>query len=491
MALAVNEPSPQFRDQAADWAMLGALMEGTRKMRAGGPTYLPKWPNEDPVSYAARLASATLFPAYRRTVSVMSGKPFSKALTLSDQTPESIRTWAENIDLQGVNLHAFAAEMFAECFYGLAGILVDYPDTTVRDAEGQPLPNQPVRTVAQIEAAGIRPYWVRVRHDQILGYRTAMGGGAMQLTQLRLMEAVEEPDGEFGTALIDQVRVLSPGAWATYRKVGDRWQPYRTGTTSLSQIPFVPLYGRRTGFMAGQAPLLDLAFLNVKHWQSQSDQDTIEHVARVPVLTVTGVDDEKWELSLGASCAVKLPSGATMAYVEHTGDAIEVGAKGLLRLEEQMIQTGAELLVKKPGDRSATESANDAEANKCDLQRMVETFEDSLDQALLFTAQYASLPGSGSVSLFKDFGASTLSDASAQLVLSLQQGGLITKVTAIKEMQRRGMLDADIEPEAELEGVDAEGPALGEIGGELPPAPQPKKLRIARDANGDLTAQEE
>ena len=41
----------------------------------------------------------------------------------------------------------------------------------------------------------------------------------------------------------------------------------------------------------------------------------------------------------------------------------------------------------------------------------------------------------GHVSLFKDFGAATLSDASAQLILSMQQGGLLSKATALKEQQ--------------------------------------------------------
>ena len=493
MALAVNQNSAEITELAKVWPMLEALQQGTDAMRAGREKYLPKWPNEEPASYSARVGTATLFPAYRRTVSVMSGKPFAKPLVLSKGTPASIVKWAENIDLQGVNLHAFAAEMFAESFYGLAGILVDYPDTTVRDEAGNPMPEQPVRTVAQVEADGIRPYWVRVKHNQILGARAKMVAGAMQLTQLRLLEAVEEDDGDFGTKSVQQVRVLEPGSWRIYRKGQgrDKWDIYKQGTTTLRHIPFVPLYGRRSAFMVGHPPLIDLAYLNVKHWQSQSDQDTIEHVARVPILVLTGADDDT-SLTVGAQCAVKIPQGATLGFCEHTGAAIEAGTKALAALEDQMIQTGAELLVKKPGDRSATEANNDAEGNKSDLQRMVETYEDALDMALQFTADFAKLGSGGNVSLFKDFGAANLSEASSQLVLSIQQGGLITKGTAIKELQRRGELDADLDPEAELEAVEQEGPPLGTVTDVPPPAPAPKKrTRLTRDENGDLVATEE
>ena len=126
-----------------------------------------------------------------------------------------------------------------------------------------------------------------------------------------------------------------------------------------------------------------------------------------------------------------------------------------------MVQTGAELLVQKPGQRTATEAAGDDEGNKCDLQRMAEGFEDSLDQALAFMAQFARLPTGGNVSLFKDYGAATLSDASATLVQTLQQGGLISKATALHEMQRRGVISADIDVEDELAEGRGGWPASG------------------------------
>ncbi|MCM2311392.1 MAG: hypothetical protein NDI84_08315, partial [Steroidobacteraceae bacterium] len=169
MPLAVNQPSDDIRTLSQEWDVLEPLMAGTRVMRAAGTLLLPKWPNEEQDAYSARLAVATLFPAYQRTVGVMSGKPFAKALTLSDDTPASIRAWAEDIDLQGVNLHAFASQMFAESFYGLAGILVDYPRMET-PPEG--------RTVAQVEATGARPYFVRVMHRQIIGWQAAVERGA-------------------------------------------------------------------------------------------------------------------------------------------------------------------------------------------------------------------------------------------------------------------------------------------------------------------------
>lgn len=502
MASAVDQRSPAVAEMAVEWPMLEALMAGTRAMRAGGQAFLPKWPAEDDDGYKARKKVATLFPAFRRTVSVMAGKPFSKALTLSEEVPVEIRGvvgkpamgdnpavksvsgWADDIDREGVNLHTFAAEMLAEALaYGLCGILVEAP---------KPLPiNGRPPTRKEEQDAGIRPYFVRVKHNQILGWRVETVGNVTRLTQLRIAESATVADGAYGEKTVERVRVLSPGAWEVWEKTGsvgtlaqDEWRMIDSGATSLPVIPFVPLYGRRTGFMRGVSPLIDLAYLNVKHWQSQSDQDTILHVARVPILMVSGADQDA-ALVVGSASFTKLPQGADMKFVEHTGAAIGAGAESLVALEEQMIQAGAELLVKKAGDRSATEAANDAEANKSDLQRIVEGFEDGLDQALQLMADFAKLGSGGSVSLFKDFGAANLSDASGQLILAMRKDGVISTPTAINELKRRGELAAEVDPEAEELAVAMETQGLEP---EEPMDPASGDLLDTKDNPADLSA---
>lgn len=459
MTATVDALSPSIGAMGKAWGVTEPLMGGTEAMRAA-KTLLPKWPKEEDAAYKSRLETATLFPAFRRTVSVMVGKPFSKALTLGDDVPAQIREWAEDIDREGVNLHVFCAEMMGESLaHGLCGVLVEAPK---QEGAG----SGRVQTRAEQQQAGMRPYFVRVMHRQILGYRIASANGARALAQLRIAEDATVADGLYGEKTVKRVRVLTPGAFEVWEKTervtaagGDEWRRIDAGLTGLPYIPFVPFYGWRTGYMTARPPLLDLAYLNVKHWQSQSDQDTILHVARVPILAISGADS-KTSLTIGGSSAVMLPVGGTMEWVEHTGAAIKAGQESLDALEEQMIQAGAELLVKKPGDRSATESANDAEGNKSDLQRITEGFEDSLDLALQMMADYANLGSGGHASLFKDFGATSLSQASGQLVLAMKDSGLISGKTALAEMKRRGELAADVEFEDEQDKITEEMPDL-------------------------------
>ncbi|MCV5359812.1 DUF4055 domain-containing protein, partial [Escherichia coli] len=85
--------------------------------------------------------------------------------------------------------------------------------------------------------------------------------------------------------------------------------------------------------------------LNIKHWQSQSEQDNILHVARVPLLVAYGLDRNE-ELTVGASTATIFEDRTKngLEYVEHSGAAIESGETSLEKLENQMRHAGAKLL---------------------------------------------------------------------------------------------------------------------------------------------------
>lgn len=451
----VNDKSAAVSRMSVDWAVIEALLGGTPAMRAAGKTYLPQQPREEQEGYNYRLSVATLFPAYDRTVTVMAGKPFSKQITVGDDVPPRIKELLPNIDNQGKSLHVFASKAFNELVsYGFGGILVDYTKT-----EGA------ARTQADEKAMGARAWWSLYKHDAILGMDWIETQSGWVLDMVRLLETKQVQDGEFGKKDVQQVRVLKRGSYEIHRPTadGDAWAmvPEESGKTTLDFIPFVPLIANAKSLEEGRAPLRDLAYLNVKHWQQQSDLDDSLRYAIKPIITVEGLTDTSKKIVLEAGGIMKLPQGAKLEVKQGQAEAIAVGRKELEALEQQMIQTGAELLVATPGQRTATEASNDAEANKSSLQRLAEEFEDSLDLALQYTAEWLGLPEGGSVTLFSDYASNSLSDASAQLVKELAALGYITKERAIKELQRRAVLASDFDAEDEVALAGEQAPALG------------------------------
>jgi hypothetical protein len=470
----VATPIQAVDSDADEVALIAALMGGTAAMRKAGEAYLPKWPRETSEDYAARLAVAVLFPAFKRTVETLASKPFSKPLTIGNDVPPQITGWLDDIDQEGRNLHTFAHDLCARVMSdGLAGILIDYPAL-------KNLPNGPPQNLAQEIAAGLRPYWVMIRKDQILGWRAERMGGKWSLNQLRIKELVQAPMGDYGEEAVEQIRVLSPGKWQTWRRNATnktQWEMHANGDTSLKFVPFVPVYGKRVGYMLGESPLKELAYLNLSHFQSSSDQQTILHVARVPILAVSGADDgvsldgkpEKWEFTVGTSGAVRLPLNGKIEFVEHSGAAIAAGVADIDAIEERMRQVGAELLVLAPGKTTATEVATQNSVGMCALQSIVLGMQDALNQSLSVTAQLAKIGNTGgTVTLFSDFAAASLQESSAAMLLNAVQGGQLSRETFLDELRRRGILGENVNSKDELDRIEAEGPKLGEMNGNEP-----------------------
>jgi len=420
--------------------MCAALMGGTKAMRAMGKSLLPQWPNEDDGAYKIRLSSATLHPVFRRTVLVNSARPFSKPPTYQCALSDD---WLENIDLQNTTITMFANSLLVECLaYGMCGLLVEYPK-----AEG-------VRTKADEKAAGVRPYFVKYSQQNILGWKIGEG---MRLTQLRLLETVEEDDGDFATQTVEQVRVLEVGAWRIFRKnEAEDWVEYDSGTTTLPVIPFVFFYGQRIAFGNGRSPLIDLAFQNIEHYQSSSDQQTILHVSRVPILVAIGFGDS--EITIGASTAVTTDNpDASLEYVEHTGAAIAAGRQSTLDLEDRMRSTGAELISQIQSQTTATQVNAEGEASKSTLQQIVEGFEESLELALSMAGQWVGSTADVEVGLFKSY--ETALDGDSAVLGSACQTGVISKQTHFTELQRRDVISPELQWEEEQKRIGLEKPS--------------------------------
>jgi hypothetical protein len=456
-----DDPSKTLKavdDMRENWDVVDALMGGTRAMRKAGVKLLPKFPKEEDDTYSRRLASSTLLPAYSETVQNNTGRVFAEPITLGDDVPAATVAYAENLDLQGNNLQVWGQTFFAcGLSHGLCHALVEYPKTV--DEQGNPR----IRTKADEKAEGVRPYAVMIYPGQVLGWRSSASNGKHILTQFRYMESVEEDDGAFAVKAILQIRVLEPGMWSTYREVEtqDRrkeWQLYEQGTNSLTEIPLTTFYTKRTGFMTAVPPLMELGHLNVKHWQSQSDQDNILHVARVPMLAVIGVDEDT-KITVGTSTATRLPHQGDMKWVEHTGKAITAGRDSLKDLVDDMRMSGAKLIQKEnTGVKTATQAEDEAAEELSPLQTMAGQFEDALDQVLQYFALWTSEAEGGHVKVNGNFDVDFAPEITIPMLVNMATNGQISDETLFGEVQRRGMLKDDLTWEKELAKLKAQPP---------------------------------
>lgn len=458
----ISTPNLDYGNMVQAWDINDALMGGTLYMRQLGEAYMPRWPKEDKEDYKKRLAVATLLPAYEETINQNVGRVFAEPVQLGEKVPDLLREYSNDVDLEGTRLDVWAQSFFGLAMqYGLSHALVDYPRVD----------REQVKTKADERATGGRPYVTMLNPRQVIGWKSKMVNGKVVLTALRIKEVVIEDGDDFGQKKVEQIRYLTPGKVEIYRKsTGSdgqaNWSLHDEWATSRQDITLVTLYTKRTGFMCGSPPLLNMALLNIKHWQSQSEQDNILHVARVPLLTVFGLEEGE-ELVIGSSSATKFTDRQKqgLEYVEHTGSSISAGKESLADLVEQMRQAGAKLL---RTDNTSTKSVDQTSEEKMQeqspLYTMATSLEDALDNILQIMAEYIGESEGGSVDVRTelDVESKEFNPPAALAIQSLRQGGDIRRVDAIKSLQKLNIIDADADPDVVLSELLAESASLNE-----------------------------
>ncbi|MCW9731921.1 DUF4055 domain-containing protein [Avibacterium sp. 20-15] len=444
--MSVSDISTPFVKLHSQVKIIDDLLGGTAAMRNAGTAYLHQMSLESKERYQKRLERSTLYPALSETLSQMTGRVFFKPIDVQDVNQVITDRFLPDVDMLGNNLDVFAARWFyASLAYGVSYVLVDY--TKIND----------VRTLADEIKVGARPYLVHIKPQSVLGFKTAMHNGRQVLTQFRYTENVVVDKDEFTTETMEQINVYEIGRVRKYQKRGEDFElvddvELKIAGKRLDFIPIVAFATKNSGeFMLGEPPLMELAYLNIKHWQSQSDQDNILNTARVPLLARFGVNQDPTSpntMQIGGSL-IDLPENGDLRYIEHSGNAIGAGQESLKMLESQIQMAGASLLVK--SEIAMTDSQTKEEHDKLisKLRLYANRFEDVLDLTLEYVGKWLGVEKAGSVEITGNIDSDIDANSSIESIIKLQAAGIISAQTAFSEAKRRGLISDNVEWEDE------------------------------------------
>ena len=451
----VAQTGIEYDRMAGHWPLLHDLIGGTSAMRSAAEQWLPKEPRESRGAYVNRLSRSFLYNAYSDTVEKLVSKPFSKPVTLQSELPEPLDKIQEDVDMSGRDLTQLGREVFRSLIvYGVAHVLVDFPKT------------EDVTTLADERARQIRPTFIHISPTNLIGWRTEkQANGRERLAQIRILEKRIETTGQFTEEEVLYVRVINTDSFQLWRKSDndneDDFILVEEGTHSFGDVPLVSCYAQRTGYLTGHPPLLDLAQLNLAHWQSLSDQRNCLRFARVGLLFASGFSDEELEngISIGPNQLIAATNpDSKLSYVEHQGSAIKAGQDDLDALEKRMETLGLQPLVQKTGSQTATGKAIDESRVHTAIQAGIRSVENCFREAYMLAGSWMrmDIPEDFSVDITNDFGVSLRAADDVRALLDLRKTGDISRETFLRELKRRGLLSEGLDIEDEIEAAEME-----------------------------------
>lgn len=445
------------------------VLAGTLHLRRKKERYLPSFPKEPKDIYDARRAASVLFNATKRTLEAFAGMVFrdGHGLTLQEIHPQ-IEPHLDNVDLTGRDLDAFANAHFEDAQAdGHACIFVDMQPPV----EGAQSP---------LDEAGNRPYWIALRKQDIRAFETVNIGGVTALAGLRYHEVVIRKDGEWGETEVDRIREyrladvaeedMEPEVRVVWRvweldpdkefpgEEGD-WALVDDGAMTRSSIPLAVTYTSRTGYLESAPPFLDLALENIKHYQTDSDNQNLARTAKVQTLVITGESEESVKsVAVGPGNAIVLEnSEASADWIGADGSSFAVFLEDLDRIERRMAKMGLSMLAT---DQRANMSEGSKRIDKAEsdsqLAGMAKGLERGLNDALRMHAEWVGVEEPGSIGVSTDFETEPLDSATFRELRELWGERGISWETLIKSMGRGELLPAGFDLEEERQRIAEE-----------------------------------
>lgn len=431
--------SPSFEDKIyksriENWAKMDAFKEGLDAVKP----YLMKWERESNEGFKARQKSATLFNVVNKTVQTSNGLIFRKEISYTDLNPV-FEQRIEDIDNRDANLNEFAKDVSQSALWkGLSYILVDMPYTEV-------IPE----TRQQQNDLGLIPYFTKIEADQVINRRI----DGDQLTQMTIKEVVTEYTGEFGEDEITQYRVLYIGGGKIYR--GDT--VFREWTTGLDYIPIVPVYSNKKGYFDGASKFIEIANLNLKHFNLQSQLDKTLFIASNPIAKIWGnIADDAKEMTVGVDKALTWSSkdDGDFQWEEFKGTTVDKLQDELERTEQRMATLGLSMLVKQQKDITATEKIIDSAGENSDLSSIADSVEWALNTAYAYFCDMMKTPLMGEITVNDDFTGVGLSPDQAKVYLEMYNSGVLDLERLWDELQRKEFI-ADFDREEVKANIEA------------------------------------
>lgn len=453
--MAVDSKHSNYTVWEKDWITIETLLAGERALKDQGETYLPRLTGQDSSEYAKYIQRSSLFNATSRTLQGLVGAVIRKEANIN--TDKANMELLNSITLARQSIHEVIRITVERILaYGFFGILVDMP------------PGE--------NTNGAIPYLALYNARSILNWRTEIAGTEEKLVMLTLLEKVSEQGAdEFEVKEVEQIRhcFIDPTSkkytQQIYRKdeKGENWVAYqdpiipvRRGISS-DEIPFVFFNALSASPDPTKPPLLDLANMNIKHWQISADYYHGLHFCAMPTPWAAGFALGQGDLYIGAEKAwVTDNADAKCGFLEFTGQGLQALEKSLDKIEKLMAVIGARLLEEqKMGVEAARAIELRTSGDAATLVSIVSAAEEGIGRVMKFLDEWRT----GSVSkteieMNRSFVSQKLTSQDLTALLQAVQAGQISQDTFLYNLQAGEVLPPDRTIEEEKKIIASEAP---------------------------------
>ena len=468
--MTVEYTRPEVTAKLPSWKLVRDACAGSEAVKAG--EYLSEinphdLSPENRARNAARLAGAVYFNATGRTLGALVGIAFGKWPEI--KLPAAIEYVLKDVDGSGVGLVNQAQIVVSDVLQtGRAGLLVDYPST-----------RQPASRAAA-DAGEVRASIALYAAESIINWRTVKRGSRNLLGMVVLRETTEEWSNFERTEKV-RFRELALGrlsgedetvperyvvrVWAEDKANGaysvvEEYAPLKGDGRPWEVIPFSFVGATNNDAMPDQAPLYDLADLNIAHFRNSADHEESLFFAGQAQVWVTGADQQWLDamqeagIYFGSRAIGVAPQGGDVKLVQ--AQPVSALAEEMKHKVELMAQLGARLVA--PGAvKTATEANSDDKTSHSVLSIVCDNVSDAYRTCLRWMAEFMRAAGDTDFTIGTEFSGVQFDAQQMAQALAAVQSGKLPESDFWTYCRSIGLIASDKTDEQIRDEVEAQG----------------------------------
>lgn len=376
--------------------------------------------------------------------------------------PPTLRYLLEDADGQGTTLKQMTQKSVGEALeVGRDGLLVDYPPA----AEGLSL--------ADVEALKLRPRIHRYNTEAIINWNHQRFGSIVKLN-LVVLEEAHNYIGEDGFSWEKEIRyrvlrlIDNTYVQFVYDEQGDiveQHVPLKADGSVWDEIPFYFIGAMNNDSDVDNAPLYDLACLNIGHLKNSADYEESVFISGQPTLFLTTqMTKEQFRdmnpngITVGARAGHNLGPAGDAKLLQASPN--QLADEAMKRKEEQAVMIGARLITPSAGIETAEAARIRNASENSSLSTIVQNVSAAYVKALQACAMFL---GAAQEDIFyrlnEEFYESGIDPNELIAYMQMLDRGIVAKTDFRSRLRDAGLIDPNRSDEdLDKDSVVAEEP---------------------------------
>lgn len=444
----VSTKHPQYELYRPVWDKTRDAVRGSVQIKDKKHVYLPV---PDPETADERLGENTLryrqyirravFANYTgRTKNALVGAAFRKAPTY--ELPEGLEYLIDDATGDGLGIEQLAKDELSNLLEtGRTLLLVDFPQAEAG------------MSAEDIQRLAIRASIIPYTCEQVINWKTETVGGRKLVTMIVLAENYKTADDEFEHDSEVQYRVLrlreDGYTQQLYREempFTDEIYPRKADGSTWDVIPAIFVGAKNNDSTIDDAPLADIADVNIAHYRNSADYEESCFITGQPTLFIThSLNMEEWfeynpeGIKLGARAGHVLGESGSATLLQPNANNLVLEA--MKAKEGQMVAIGARIIT----DRGNNETAEGARirfaSENSVLGDIVGNLSAALEQCLLWCGEFMGAGDDVEFAINREFYDKSVDPQLIMSMVTLMDRQIISDQDIFDRLKSAGIID--------------------------------------------------